>query len=146
LFEQVRGSFCLPCVIPVLLHETLMNNYNTSLQVQRYNGANVIHHFVRKFSLLTFNYVSTYLLPHHGDCGFIGITPAGHLYVEEFYGDDRLAQHHLDANGNMLASVDETSDADFRLLPLPEYLTRPERINKALPLNYIGARHRGLRE
>ena len=57
--------------------------------------------------MLTFTDASTSKLAHPGDCGFIGITPAGHLYIEEFYGDGWLAQHHLDAHGQIIESADE---------------------------------------
>jgi hypothetical protein len=96
--------------------------------------------------LLTFNYLTTHLLPHDGDCGLIGVTPARHVYIEELYGDDLLAQYHLDENGQMVASVDEGIDANFGPLPLPDDLICPALVKATLSLNYIGARYRGLRE
>lgn len=53
-------------------------------------------------------------------CSFLGISPDQHIFVEEFYGENWFAQHHLDADGRLCASVDEQygqMDADALDLP-----------------------------
>ncbi len=90
----------------------------------------------------------TVTLSHAGDCTLLGVTLDGTIYAEEMYSDDGwLAQHHISADGQIIASVDEHSGTHVPFIPLalPDHVVKPARVWNAMALNFSGARHRGLR-
>jgi hypothetical protein len=69
---------------------------------------------------LSVSHLWTQDLLYADSCSFLGISPDQHIFVEEFYGENWFAQHHLDADGQICASVDEQygqQDADALDLP-----------------------------
>lgn len=94
------------------------------------------------------SHMTTLTLKHHGDCSLIGVTPDRTIYAEEVYGDAGwVAQHRLAFDGSISASVDEGDGAgDLQPLALPENIVKPRTGWQTMPLNFAGARHRGMRE
>ncbi len=95
-----------------------------------------------------FHHHLTIPLPHHGDCSLLGVTPEGHIYVEEIYADDGwLAQHCYTSDGGLLRSVDELEGQNTTVQPLelPDDLIKPKTGWHTMALNFTGARHRGMR-
>lgn len=93
-------------------------------------------------------HITTLPLRHNGDCSLLAVTPAGTVYVEEFYGDAGLvAQHEVLLDGSFAQSVDEGlhTGQDLKPLALPPNAARPKPGWHAMPLNFTGARHRGMR-
>ena len=95
-----------------------------------------------------FHHHLTIPLPHHGDCSLLGVTPEGHIYVEEIYADDGwLAQHQYAPDGKLVQSVDELEgrNTDVQPLELPADLVKPKTGWHTMALNFAGPRHRGMR-
>lgn len=98
---------------------------------------------MRRFSLLR-----TIDLHHDGTVALSGVAPDGTLYVEESYDEDAwVAQHVIDPAGRIVQTVDEDFGRaqGFSLLPLPDDLMPPGRIQRAGGLRFSGPRLRGLR-
>lgn len=98
--------------------------------------------------LQNFKHLATHNLLYDGDCRLLGITADGFIYAEELYGDDDwLAQHRLSLEAGIIESVDEAwgNNQKMDILALPENLIRPYPVNPSHPLNYSGARLRGIR-
>ncbi|HYO88218.1 MAG TPA: hypothetical protein VER79_06185 [Candidatus Limnocylindrales bacterium] len=95
---------------------------------------------------LTFTLRYRFPLRHSGDVGLLGAT-AESLWVEEMYGDGWLAQHRVEMDSTISASVDEDEGraADLRPLLVAPEAVAPRRGWDAMGLNFAGARHRGLR-
>lgn len=99
-------------------------------------------------------HATTFPLRYSQDCVFLGITPEQHLFLEEYSGEayygvdlEFVAQTHYDATGNVLATADEADGVHpFMPLALPIDLVKPRHNPPKHPLNYTGARRRGLRE
>lgn len=95
------------------------------------------------------NLITTLRFKHKGDCTLLGVSPEHVIYVEEIYGEDSwVAQHAVGLDGQFIASVDEDygNSAGIVTLHLPDDLARPQPGEKAIGLNFVGPRHRGLRE
>lgn len=97
---------------------------------------------------LPVSHVTTLPLKHNGDCSIIGVTPDRMIYAEEVYGDEGwVAQHALNADGAVVATVDEReAGGDAQPLPLPPEIAKPKTGWQTMALNFAGARHRGMRE
>lgn len=97
---------------------------------------------------ITLEYVASHSLKHDGDCHLLGVLADGTVYVEEWYGDGWAAQHRITVEGVLVQSVDEDSGAadDLEPLDLPHDATRPQPGWQTVALNFVGPRHRGLRE
>lgn len=94
------------------------------------------------------HYVRTIPLAHEGTCSLMGITPDGHLYVEEIYGEGLwLAQHHFGPDDRLLEQVDELSGAVTVSVPVavPDHAQRSHSGWHTMWLNFAGPRHRGQR-
>jgi hypothetical protein len=77
----------------------------------------------------------------------MGINNTGEVFVEEIYGeDDRLAQYVFRLDGTLIGLYDEGNSAFGKLVLIPHDLTKPSSVPASHPLNFSGARLRGLRE
>ncbi len=96
---------------------------------------------------LTFTLLHRVPLRHHGDVGLLGATEDS-VWVEEVYGEGWMAQHRVELDGTICASVDEDEGraVDLKPLPVSADAVAPRRGWDAMGLNFTGARHRGLRE
>ncbi len=95
------------------------------------------------------SYLHSIALAHEGDCLLRGISPEGHLFIDELYGaDDWLAQHVITLDGAFIYSIDENfgENDDFLPLDVPEEVLPPQAVNPHHRLNFGGARYRGLHE
>lgn len=94
------------------------------------------------------HHLTSFALHYDTDCSLLGISPAGHLYVEEYHGADLefIAQTCYDTTGKVLEAVDELeSQRPFVPLTLPANSITPQHY-PVHSLNYLGVRQRGLRE
>src|SRR5690349_9770854 len=95
--------------------------------------------------ITTFKHQTTIPLFHQGDCHILALSSETSVYVEEFYDEGYVAQHHI-INGAIIASIDEDEgQRDIVPFKLPDNGILPDRPGKH-PLNYSGLRVRGLRE
>jgi hypothetical protein len=95
--------------------------------------------------ITTFKHQTTIPLFHQGDCSILALSSDTSFYVEEFYDDGFIAQHHIQ-NGSIIASRDEDAgQRDIVPFMLPANGISPDRPSKH-PLNSSGLRFRGLRE
>ncbi|MGQ9910159.1 MAG: hypothetical protein ACUVS2_15140 [Candidatus Flexifilum sp.] len=97
---------------------------------------------------INYRHECSFPLQHPGSPGLLGVTPDGHIYVEEIYGEEGwLAQGRYNFEGMLLASVDEEAGRhpDIQPLSLPDNLIRPARVWHTMRLNFAGPRHRGSR-
>jgi hypothetical protein len=109
--------------------------------------AKVLQHDGRGMNT-TLEYATSHSLKHAGDCHLLGVRADGTVYVEEWYGDGWAAQHVITIDGDWLQSVDEDSGAadDLEPLALPPDVVHPQPGWQTVALNFVGPRHRGLRE
>jgi hypothetical protein len=95
--------------------------------------------------ITTFKHQTTIPLRYQGDCSILALSSDTSFYVEEFYDDGFIAQHHIQ-NGAIIASRDENAgERDIVPFTLPENGILPDRPSKH-PVNSSGLRFRGLRE
>lgn len=96
---------------------------------------------------LEFALIRRVALPHHGDVSLLALD-GGRLWVEEWYGDQWMAQHCVDLEHGIIESADEDEGRATGLKPLviPSGAAVPRRVWAAMRLNYAGARQRGLRD
>lgn len=100
-------------------------------------------------NLPNLHHLTSIFLNHKGDCNLIGVTWDLQIYAEETYQDEeRLAQHVLQLNGEIVASMDKGYNE--KLFPnspeIPSDIIKPQSAKQTLALNFSGARYRGLRE
>lgn len=107
----------------------------------------MLHNFTTQpISQQHWRHLASLPLRHHGDCHLLGMDAAGQIYVEELYGeDDWLAQHTLTPDGKLHTRDEDYGAVSIEPFPLPESLLRPQPARHAVPLNFGGARERGLR-
>jgi hypothetical protein len=94
-------------------------------------------------------YLATLSLRYAGDCTLLGISANHQLYAEEIYGEHGwIAQHQIDMERGIIASIDEDSGTRIirEPLSLPHDMIQPQTCWNAMKLNYAGPRQRGLRE
>lgn len=80
-------------------------------------------------------------LQYTGDCSLLAITPDLTIYAEEIH-DEHVTQHRLRPDGTLLQTVDE----DQGLPSIPSDGITPQIGRSTTQLNFLGARHRGLRD
>jgi hypothetical protein len=88
-------------------------------------------------------------LRYAGDCTLLGVSADHQIYVEEIYGEQGwIAQHQIDMERGIIASIDEASGtrAVRQPLALPPDAVKPRSCWNTMKLNYAGPRQRGLRE
>lgn len=83
-------------------------------------------------------------LMHNGECSLFAIAPDLTIFAEELH-DDFVIQHHLTPDGSILQTVDERAGDFFPLRPPPGSITPPP-ARHTQQLNFVGARHRGMRD
>ena len=98
----------------------------------------------------TLLYQNTIPLQYQDDCGLLGIRPDMTLYVEETYTEEHWFAHYaLTLEGILIERIDEYygKRPDARPMKLPDDAI-PNRVGGrvATDLNYMGARHRGMRD
>ncbi|PJF26140.1 MAG: hypothetical protein CUN53_09220 [Phototrophicales bacterium] len=92
-------------------------------------------------------YLASLPLRYAGDCTLLGVSADHQIYVEEIYGEQGwIAQHQIDMERGIIASLDEESEARTLLDPLPSDVIQPQSCWNTMKLNYAGPRWRGLRE
>jgi hypothetical protein len=91
----------------------------------------------------TFQHERTIPLLHPAQCSLTGVTVNWHIYTDEIEPDSYVTQHHYNASGALIERAIEREGHDW--LTLPENLLSP-RWPQQHPLDYSGARWRGLRE
>jgi hypothetical protein len=89
---------------------------------------------------------ASYALHYPEDCHFLGVTPSGDWYVEEYYAGGFWAQHGYTSEGRLLSSADDGINAAAQPLSLPPDLIPPATLHAVRSLHYVGGRYRGLRE
>ena len=93
-----------------------------------------------------FTHKKTLELPHHGQAHILGLAPDNTLYVEEFYQDVFLAQHHIAMDGTILQTIDERDGTQVpNWFTFPLDCTLPDHPTDH-PLNKKSVRLRGMRE
>jgi hypothetical protein len=98
--------------------------------------------------ITAWKYLTSLSLAHNGDCRLLGVSGDLTIYAEEVYGDDGwMAQHALRMDGTRLALIDEDDGKNTSVEPiaLPDDLVRPNTGWHTMDLNFMGARHRGIR-
>jgi hypothetical protein len=92
-------------------------------------------------------YIRSMPLKHGGDCHFAGISQEPLIYVDEFYGeDDSMARYAFRLDGTLVASSDEDTGDGGNWLALPPNLTKPSNVRPDHPLQFSGARLRGMQD
>lgn len=87
-------------------------------------------------------YRNSHILGHAGSCNLLGITSAGILYVEVIDSNNWVIQYRIDESTQQVAD----EQAGDTLFMLPDDLIEPRDAEKAVLLNHIGPRYRGMRE
>ncbi len=99
--------------------------------------------------IASWQYLTSLPLAHTGDCRLLGVSSDLMVYAEEVYGDDGwMAQHALRLDGTLAALVDEDNGNNTAIQPiaLPDDLAKPKTGWHTMDLNFMGARHRGIRQ